>query len=288
MTHSVDKQVGTLATVKAETHLVQVGLQMLGANLVPTPHNPALQQRESRFNAIGVNVGSEADVLFGAVVYGFVFDIADGLGISRPFICHKYVNISADVFLDVLLQSAALGVGGMEEAQIAAALTDTYNNFLVALAPLPVTPLLLSAYIGFVHLDSTVQQGRLNLFHGATYTMAEVPSGFVGTFVLAPDSPLELHRAHALLGFTQQQGCKEPDRQRQVRVVEDRAARGRELVLTTNTLEAGIFFQPRYTGIFAAWAHNTLRPAQTLKQLTAAVIGRIHLINFRESHASTS
>jgi len=46
MTQSVNKQIGILATIEAERHLIQVGREMLGAYLVPRSHDAALQQRE--------------------------------------------------------------------------------------------------------------------------------------------------------------------------------------------------------------------------------------------------
>jgi len=214
MTQGIYKQVGTLTSVEAERHLVQVGLQVLSADFMPTSDYPALEERKCGFYRIRVNISSEPNVLFGAMVNGLMLEPANGLWICRPFVRHEHINVGADVLLNVPRQRAALGISGMEKAQITAALPNTDHNFLMALSPLPVAPLFLAADIGFVHLNSTVKQGLFNLFHGATYAMAEIPRGLVGTFVVAPQGALKLHGAHALLGFTYQHSSHEPLEQR--------------------------------------------------------------------------
>ena len=97
--------------------------------------------------------------------------------------------------------------------------------------------------------------GALTLCHCRTDAMAEIPRRLVGAFVLAPQRSLELHGAHALLGF-QRAGRQGTTRQRQVRIVEDRATRNRELVLTPDTFKPRIFFSARNASILAA---RTLR-----------------------------
>ena len=56
MAQSIDKQIGTLPAIKAESHLVQVGLQVLGADFVPRSNDAALEQRKCGFDSIRMNV----------------------------------------------------------------------------------------------------------------------------------------------------------------------------------------------------------------------------------------
>ena len=55
MAQGIQKQIGILPTIEAEAHLVQVGGEMLGANLVPRSHDAALQKREGGFHGVGRN-----------------------------------------------------------------------------------------------------------------------------------------------------------------------------------------------------------------------------------------
>ena len=76
----------------------------------------------------------------------------------------------------------ALGILRVEEPHIAAALTDANDDLLVAVAEpgFALSSTLFAADIGFIHFDSTVQHGCIYLTHGATDTVTEIPSGFVG------------------------------------------------------------------------------------------------------------
>ena len=75
MSQGINEQIGTLPAVKPERHFVQVGLQMLGAYLVPTPDNAPLEQRERRFNTVRVDVGSKPDVFSCRMVHSFMLEV---------------------------------------------------------------------------------------------------------------------------------------------------------------------------------------------------------------------
>src|ERR1019366_905426 len=263
MEQSVEEQIGTVSAVEAEAHLVQIGLQMLGAYLVPTSHDAALEQRECGLNSVRVNVGSEANILFPRVIHSLMFVTADSLLIGRKFIGHDHINIAADVLLDVPRQSSGLGILSVEKTQIAITLPNPDDHlFRVALtAPAASITALLSADIGFVHLDSTVQHRSINLFHGAADTVTEIPCGLVGAFVLAPKSTFELHSAHALLGFNNQQDGGKPSGQRQVGIVEDRSSCDREVILALGTVELFVSLNPSDTPTMASRTLDTVGPA---------------------------
>ena len=118
--------------------------------------------------------------------------------------------------------------------------------------------------------------------------MAEIPSGFVGAVVKSPDSTLQLVSTHTLLGFAEQEHGNKPNGQGQVSVMENCVAGHRELILTSDTFIACILFKPRNAGVFTARAGYPFGLAQAFKQFAAAVVSRIQIINFRESHGSTS
>src|ERR1035437_2522533 len=197
MAQRIKEQIGTAPAVETEAHLIQVGLQMLGADLVPCSDDAAFEQRECRFNAVRMNVCSDPDVLFCAVVNSFMLRVPDRLAIGGQFIGHDYGNISADVLLDVSRQSSSLGIFGMEESQITAALANPNHNLFVGCGSPASRITLLSADIGFVQLDSTIQHGTLYCSHRSTNPMEQIPCGFVGTFVFAPNGSPQLMGTHA-------------------------------------------------------------------------------------------
>src|SRR5271157_1426276 len=284
----VKEQIGALAAVEAESHFVKVRLQMFRTDLVPRSDDTTLEQGESGLDAVCVDVGSKPDVLSCAVIDSFVLEIAYSFRIGAEIVGYDNIHVLRDVLLDVPCESPTFGVLGMEEPQITVALANADDAFLVVSPIHPLATALHSAYVSFVHFDSTIEYRAVNLRHCLADTVTEIPCGFVRPFVKTPDSTLELMGAHAFLGFAQEECGKEPYRQRQVRVMEDRATCNRELILATHAFVPGIVFQARHSGIFATGAHHAFGPAQPLKQLAAAVIGGIHLIHFGESHGSTS
>ena len=119
---------------------------MFRADTMPRSYNPALEQRERRFYGVGCyhEVMFVSDILFRRVVHGFVlrFQFAESLRIGREVIGDNNVNVAVDVLLNILRQSATLGIFCVEEPQVAAALANAnYDFFGVPLAPpsLPVT-----------------------------------------------------------------------------------------------------------------------------------------------------
>ena len=142
-------------------------------------------------------------------------------------ICHDHVHIVADIVFDVLRQCATLGILRMEETQIAAALPDSDDNFLGFCASVDTPSDFLSADIGFIHLNRAIQfLKRRNLGHRVPDSVAEIPC----RAVVDAQHPFKLIGTHTLARLAKQVGCKEPFRERQVRVMEDRASRDGELI----------------------------------------------------------
>jgi len=61
MAQSIHEQVGVLAAIESECHLVQISRKMLRADFVPRSNDSALQQRECRFDRVGMNVPINVD-----------------------------------------------------------------------------------------------------------------------------------------------------------------------------------------------------------------------------------
>lgn len=281
MAQGVNEQIGAITAIKAKAHLVQVGLQVLGAEAMPRSDDAALQERKCGLDGIGVNVGSDANIFLRAVVDGFMPRLADRLAIGAVFVGHDYVNVFGDIVLNELRQRATLGVFRVEETHRAAALTNAENNLLIAVSETRLAmTLLMSTNIGFVHFDSTVQQGPLRLDHGATDAVAEIPC----CLVTDSDSALHLVRRESLASLTEQMCGDEPLEQRQMGVVEDRASGDGELVIAVLAVEQ-LRAESRQFPRPATWALGAKGPTQPLQELPTAVIGIKCGSNVEESHS---
>jgi len=290
MTQGIDKQSRGLPAIEAESHLVQVSGKMLCTDLVPASHDNALEQRKCGFNGVGRNAFSifVSHVFFLQVIHNLVVNISDRVLVGRVRIGDENVNVSTDVVADILSKGAGFRILSVEESQFTISLTDSNNNFLCCFGCGRASSEHPSAHVGFVHFNGTVKHGLLYFFHGRTDAVAEIPCGFVGTFVLAPNCALELERAHSLLSFTEKQDSHKPDGQWQVRIIEDRARSYRELItaFTTSELLAGV--NPPHVSIMAARTVNALWPAQAGENFPAILVGRKHPIQVRECHGRTS
>jgi len=197
---------------------------------MPRSHNAAFEQTESRFDRVRVDVAP--DVLFGAMFNRLMLVLwhsgtFQGKRVTDKLIRHNHVNIVAHVLFDVLSEGACFYVSRMEKAKITAALPDSDYRFLSFLASVDAPSDLLSADIGFIHLDSARQfLKRLIFGHSVPDAMTEIPRGTV----VDSQHPMELVRRHSLFGLAQQIHGKEPFRQGQVSVMEDRARGDGELV----------------------------------------------------------
>src|ERR1039458_1468672 len=99
---------------------------MFRTDLMPCTDDATLQQRETRLNAVRVNVANCVDAIF--VLDGLVLaedaSIMQRLRIALKLVRHNHINIVRDIFFDVLRQRARLHILGMKEAQWPATLPD--------------------------------------------------------------------------------------------------------------------------------------------------------------------
>lgn len=287
----VNEQIGAAPPIEPELHFFEVGGKMFRGDLMPRAQNTALQERERGFDSVRGNVSIDVDL--GGVVDSFVLFFAmssqlDCVWVGRKVVSHDDFYILAHVLFDVLRQGSFLCILSAKESEIAVALLDPDYAFFVISTALELSAFPFSADIGFIHLDRAVEHRLFRRRHCRPNPMAQIPRRLVRALVLAPEGPLELHGAHALLCLAEQQDGKKPHRQGQVGIMEDRSAHHRKLVFATDTLEAGVILHSRHAAILAARTRHTFGPAEPFKQFAALFIGRKHRIDFRERHAYTS
>jgi hypothetical protein len=270
MTQGVNEQIGVLPAIEAKLHLFQVGRKMLGANPVPRSHDAALEERESGFNRIGVNVSHHVHArtvvnLFVICPLGFPHSRFVRGGIIRENDFH----VLTDILADVPSECSALCVSGVEEAQIAVALADAYDHFFVVHASDTAFALVPSADVRNVHLDLPIQHRFIGLRHGVADAMAEIPRRLVAH----SDRALNLASGHALLRFAEQVRSKKPLAERQVRIIEHGAGSYRELIITVFAIEELLVGIQLDHWPLAAQAFRAIGPAETDEKLAALIIG---------------
>lgn len=284
---SINEQIRTATAVKPEGHFLKVGRKMFCGNFMPRTNDSALQERERGFDTVRGNVAVNVNallVLDGSVLIAGLSSAIQREGIDDKFISHDYVHIFAYVLFDVFRQRASFHIFGLEEAQFASALFYADHGNLGLLPFINTETPRLAAEIGFIHFHCSVKHVLFSGGHRSANTMAEIPRRFVGAFVFSPDGAPKLIGAHALLRFAYQQHGEKPYRQREVRVMENRSARHRELILANGALETCIVFHSGDAPIFAAGAGNAFGPAKPLHKFTATVIRRKHLVQVKECH----
>src|SRR5205823_3638526 len=115
--------------------------------------------------------------------------------------------------------------------------------------------------IGLIDFNNSAQKLAVNLTHGRTDAMAEIPSCLVSN----AKRPLHLKRTHAFFRFCHQIDCKEPFRERKVSVVKDRAASYGKLIATSVAVILVALRDCRNALRLTARTSNTVRPAKFSK-----------------------
>jgi hypothetical protein len=275
VSQGVQKQVGILPAVESEGHFLAIGLEMLGTHAMPRANNPALEQRECRFNAVGVNVAFriDAELVADRLVPSILAEMLRGALICLKIISKKNLDILTDILADVLLKSPALHVFRVKEAKIAAALPDTYDYFLVIVSGRFPLITINSADVGFIHLNLAIQHWLLALDHCGTDSVTKIPSSLVTT---QTERTLNLTCAHTLLSFAEKQRSHEPFSQRQVGIVKDGSRGHGELIVAILAVVQSFFSLKLDRWHLAARTLDTFRPAQAGKHLAASLVGREH------------
>ncbi len=270
MTQSIQEQIRIFPAIESECHLVQVGREMLCADLVPASHDAALQKRERRFDSIGCDASTVliAHVFPCQMIDGLVFGGPYGVFVGGEAIGYKYLNIRANVFANIFCQRPALGVLGMEEPQIAITLSKANNDFFVGESCTLTAATIFPAHVGFVHFDRPIEHGLIYFLHSCTNAVAEIPRRLVAHSQRA----LDLVCGHSLARLAKQQCSDKPLLQRQMGVVENCPGGHAELIVSVLAIEQLLFGGKSRSGHLAAWTFDSARPAQAHKNLTALFV----------------
>jgi len=272
MTQRIKEQIGAVPAIETELHLFEVGREMLRAQTMPRSSYSPLEERERRFDSVGMNVSH--DIHAGTVVNLFVvrpLSFPHGGIIRGSVISEDYFHVLADILADVLGERSPFRITGVEEAKVAVALADAYDHFLVVILCDMTLTAHLSADIGHVHLNFSVEHGFVGLRHSVPDAVAEIPRCLV-----AADSKRALNLAgrHAFLCFAEQKGGSKPRCERQVRIIENCSSGDGELIVTVFAIEEMLFGFQFDHWAFAAQAARAFWEAQARQEFAALGIGR--------------
>ena len=196
---------------------------MFRRDFMPRSHNAALEQGESRFHGIRVNVA--VGVVLGMVNRSVevLLHLVQRPRIDSRFVSNNHFHMAAEIRIDNLSDGRGCCVFGVNHAEIAVALPDADDNLLIG----TVTPLArLAANIGFINLNRAAKFLRGNFEHRVANPVAEIPRGFIADGKLAS----HLVGRHAFARLTEQVRCEKPLPERQMGIVEDSLGRYAELV----------------------------------------------------------
>ena len=177
---------------------------------------------------VDVAVNVDAILMLDRLVLRQYSGIMQRLGVAAKFVGHNHINILRNVLSDVLRQRSRLHIFGMEEAQppprcrmpmTTSFLHSGWPAFMLV-AALP------SADERLVYLKRSAKRLRIDGLHRVPNPMAEIPC----CAVVDAQHPFKLIGGHSLARLANQERRKEPLNQRQMRVMEHRLCRNRELV----------------------------------------------------------
>jgi len=272
MAQSIDEQIGVFPAVKAEHHFVEVRLEMFCADVMPSAHDSALEEREGRLGGIGVNQTGYIFLLVLDCLMLCSLLFVEGERVDRPFIGDDDFHIFAQVVPKNFAHGLSFGVSGMNQAELAAALTDTDYHLLFgawySLAKFP-------AYIRLVDLHSAIEHPAC-FFHRSAYPVAEVPSCFVTS---DSESALNLTGGDALLCFTDEKCGNEPLFERKVRVIKNCSSSDGELIVTGLAVEEMLVSFEQHDRSLAAQTARAFWEAQASQEFAAFGIGGEHRVN---------
>src|SRR5579863_2151011 len=133
MAQRIGEKIGSLTTIEAKFHLLQIGREMLRRNLMPGSDHATLEQRERGFNGVGMNVSIHIDVQLvpDRLVSSVLAENSGRTTVWEVVIGEQNVHILTDVLLDEFAECARLHVFRMEETQFATALPNADHDFFV-------------------------------------------------------------------------------------------------------------------------------------------------------------
>src|SRR4051812_41831642 len=92
--------------------------------------------------------------------------------VGRKLVSHYRSHVNADIVSNDVMQGRGANVGRLNESQIPATLTDADNDFFLSYGTMPTG---FATNVSFVNFDNAIQQRCVDLVHGVTDAMAEIP-----------------------------------------------------------------------------------------------------------------
>ena len=288
--YSASKDVRVLAVVKAELKFGEIQRQILLADVMVRPDHAPFQQGPEVIDIRGMDFA--AHVFARAVANELVRIIGSQIHVTVRFIGRDQINPVANGLAHEAVQRAFVGALDhlADDITFAADCADDRSLARRATADLRalagVFVLFFSAHEGLVYLDDAHELLKFGIVHRGPQPMTHKPCGAVGT---GTDHPMDLQGTDTLLAGQHQVENLEPDQERVIRILENRARDEREAICVGATLVA--FPSPRalsliYLLVIAARATDSVRPAMLHQVALAGIFVWKEPIKLREGHLS--
>jgi len=278
------KDVRIVAMVMPELKFSQVERQILLADVMISPNDPAFQKRPKGIEIRGVNFA--ANILALVMVDCFVPKaLAAEASIACVLIGRYKLHSVTDSLADESLKRFCSRIFDNSADHIALT-ADSSNNASLAGADatgnvrpfLPVAILVFATDKGLIDFDNAHKLTELGILHGSTEPMAHIPSGRIGRSNL----PLNLFGADALFGIEHLPKNLKPHFERVFRVLEDGPDVDRKAIgVAAPAFAIRAFPLPRQSNVvdrlrFAASraAHCAIRPSAEEQIFAACFVGR--------------
>src|SRR5207253_5630472 len=175
----VTEQEWILPVVVPPYQFIQIGVEMLLADLMIGADDRAFQKAPHALNGVGMHLPP----------YPFLLRVIDGqvlrVLVSDAFVCLPLVGDDLPCFVvgklvDEAMQRQASYVRDHAHADITTTLHSTGNDrFVGTVETTSESSALLAADEGFIHFDNALEQFRLHFRHGGSNPMAEIPRSLV-------------------------------------------------------------------------------------------------------------
>lgn len=281
----IREKVRIFAPIEAKLHLLQVSGEMLRTQSVPRSHQAALQETESRFDAVRVNVSLHIDSrpVPNRLMLSLPAKMTGSATIQPEIISHQAIHIFPNVFTDILLESPRSHVLSMEKSEFALPLPKSYYYFLVRRSSSALT-MSATAQVEFIHFNRSSQALTICFFHRGADSVTQEPRSAVTSNT---ESALNLASGYSLFGFAQQERSREPSEQRQVRILKHATNSHAELIIALPAPKQACA-QPCQLFTLAAWTLRAIGPAQPFQELAAPVIAWEFFREFEKVHRRVS
>lgn|ERR1017187_9893382 len=288
------EHVSLLPVVMSEREFIEVEREIILRDLMEGPHHAALEETPEAVNVRGVDVPPH--VLVSGMADGLVRHRAIKILVSLVLIRDNERDLIRDGVPDEAGES--LGVRLVDhprdDAPLARDGTDD-GNLAHGAAPALAAPLAapytsavpilgLPADVGLVNFNDAGKLLEIVVLHRGPDSVAHVPSGSVGA---APDGPVDLKRAHALLALAHEVDHLEPRAEWVIRVLKDRANERREVVAVRRALATAPrprAAEPVNLLVSTAGAANSLGPSHFHEIGAAGILGLESVGEFRQGH----